>query len=41
VSYEYDKNDNLVKVTDREGLETTYVYDALNRVSEIHRPKLQ
>ena len=37
-SYEYDKNDNLTKVTDRTGAETTYVYDAINRVTEIHRP---
>ncbi len=25
-------------MTDREGLATTYVYDTINRITEIHRP---
>ena len=37
VSYEYDLNDNLVKLTDRNGKVTTYKYDALNRVTEVTR----
>ena len=28
----------MTKVTDREGQETTYEYDALNRITAIHRP---
>lgn len=40
VSYKYDKNDNLTEVTDRTGAVTTYTYtyDAINQVTEIHRP---
>ena len=37
VSYEYDLNDNLVKLTDRNGKVTTYKHDALNRVTEVTR----
>ena len=38
VSYEYDLNDNLVKVTGRKGEITTYEYDALNRPTAVHLP---
>jgi YD repeat-containing protein len=31
MGYEYDANGNLTKKTDPRGVETTYVYDALNR----------
>ncbi|MDM8126276.1 RHS repeat-associated core domain-containing protein [Mediterraneibacter glycyrrhizinilyticus] len=32
VTYEYDLNDNLIKITDRQGVVTEYQYDALNRM---------
>ena len=38
MSYEYDLNDNLVKVTGRKGEITTYEYDALNRPTAVHLP---
>ena len=34
----YRESDNLIQVTDREGKVTTYTYDAINRVTQIHRP---
>ena len=35
MQYEYDALDRLVKVTDREGKETSYTYDAAHQVTEI------
>ncbi|MCP4545327.1 MAG: RHS repeat protein, partial [bacterium] len=40
MSMAYDLNDNLTKSTDFEGRVTTYVYDGLNRQTEIHMPAL-
>ena len=37
VSYAYDLNDRLVRVSDN-GAETAYAYDALGRVMETVRP---
>ena len=34
---EYDLNENLVKLTDRNRKVTTYKHDALNRVTEVTR----
>jgi RHS repeat-associated protein len=33
IQYQYDSNGNLTNKTDARGVQTTYVYDALNRVS--------
>ncbi|MGD9631121.1 MAG: hypothetical protein AB7V18_17935 [Pyrinomonadaceae bacterium] len=33
ISYEYDPNGNLTRKTDARGVQTDYVYDALNRVT--------
>ncbi len=34
IEYEYDSNGNLTKKTDARDIETTFTYDALNRVTE-------
>ena len=36
--YEYDKTDNITKLTDRDGRETVYEYDPLNRLTKVVRP---
>lgn len=38
VTYEYDLNDNLTRITDRQGAVTEYQYDALNRMVKTIRP---
>lgn len=38
VSYEYDKNDNITRLTDRGGRETSYEYDPLNSLTQVRRP---
>ena len=38
ITYEYDLNDNLIKITDRQGAVTEYQYDALNRMVKTIRP---
>ena len=38
VTYEYDLNDNLIRITDRQGAVTAYQYDALNRMVKTIRP---
>ena len=37
MSYEYDKNDNITKLTDRDGRATAYEYDPLNRLTRVVR----
>ena len=36
-NYDYDVNENVNSVTDTTGT-TTYIYDKLDRLSEVHRP---
>lgn len=36
--YEYDKNDNITRLTDRGGRETSYEYDPLNSLTQVRRP---
>ena len=38
VTYDYDANRNLIKVTDRAGRVTSYIYDVNNRVVEPSSP---